>query len=239
MENNKAFVRDLLDAGVASNKQILYFIIGSLFSYMGYNLVVTDNKNYTATTFIMIIGLLFYSCIMCNNIQFEDDNIVIEHYREKYLDKDNDEGNPVRLARSFTLSNEEEDEVENSISSLEEKQAVVASYTLGEKVEIIKYLLEDVCGVKMEDAVVNNILEYIVDLADAGEANESSEGNESSESSESSENDQGGESEISEATETSDESGLTKITEVTETTMQDLQKEIETEINEAIHEKNE
>jgi hypothetical protein len=235
MELKKETLRDIMETTIAKNKQSLYFMGGTLFSSMGYALITADNKNYSAITFLMIIGILFYSFIMCNNIQFEDDNVVV-HDRKNY----------------DVVDDEEEDEYEKNIESLEEKKEKLSAFTLEEKVAATKFLIEQLCSVTMEDDTIYDILDYITDLADRNYAtaiNEEAEEIEPGEVQESSPGDaEAGPGEVQESSPGDAEAGPGEVQESSEDILGniaeniqdesiDLQKIIEAEINEEIHEK--
>jgi hypothetical protein len=73
---DKAVLRDIIEARSVSDKQRFYYVVGSIFSGMSFTMLLLKSDNYSAITFLTMIGMLFYACISCQNVSYEKDDEV-------------------------------------------------------------------------------------------------------------------------------------------------------------------
>jgi hypothetical protein len=70
---DKTVLRDIIEARSVSDKQRFYYVVGSIFSGMSFTMILLKSDNYSAITFLTMIGMFFYTCISCQNVNYEED----------------------------------------------------------------------------------------------------------------------------------------------------------------------
>lgn len=72
---DKTVLRDIIEARSVSDKQRFYYVVGSIFSGMSFTMLLLKSDNYSAITFLTMIGMLFYTCISCQNVNYDEDEV--------------------------------------------------------------------------------------------------------------------------------------------------------------------
>jgi hypothetical protein len=70
---DKTVLRDIIEARSVRDKQSFYYVVGSIFSGMSFTMILLKSDNYSAITFLTMIGMFFYTCISCQNVNYEED----------------------------------------------------------------------------------------------------------------------------------------------------------------------
>jgi hypothetical protein len=69
---DRAILRDIMEARATNERRNSYYVVGSIFSGMSFTMLLLGSDNYTAISALVMVGMMFYSCISCNKIDFEE-----------------------------------------------------------------------------------------------------------------------------------------------------------------------
>jgi len=69
---DRAILRDIMETRATNERRNSYYVVGSIFSGMSFTMLLLGSDNYTAISALVMVGMMFYSCISCNKIDFEE-----------------------------------------------------------------------------------------------------------------------------------------------------------------------
>ena len=69
---DRTILRDIMEARATNERRNSYYVVGSIFSGMSFTMLLLGSDNYTAISTLVMVGMIFYSCISCNKIDFEE-----------------------------------------------------------------------------------------------------------------------------------------------------------------------
>ena len=69
---DRTILRDIMEARATNGRRNSYYVVGSIFSGMSFTMLLLGSDNYTAISALVMVGMIFYSCISCNKIDFEE-----------------------------------------------------------------------------------------------------------------------------------------------------------------------
>jgi hypothetical protein len=125
---DRAILRDIMEARATNERRNSYYVVGSIFSGMSFTMLLLGSDNYTAISALVMVGMMFYSCISCNKIDFEETELRDE--------------------------NKEYDEQEEA----EEPYMKVDEMTLDEKINLFKELFYELSKIRLEDEELERML---------------------------------------------------------------------------------
>ncbi len=125
---DRAILRDIMEARTTNERRNSYYVVGSIFSGMSFTMLLLGSDNYTAISALVMVGMIFYSCISCNKIDFE----------ETELRNENKEYN-------------EQEEAEEPYMKVDEM-------TLDEKINLFKELFYELSNIRLEDEELERML---------------------------------------------------------------------------------
>ena len=125
---DRAILRDIMEARATNERRNSYYVVGSIFSGMSFTMLLLGSDNYTAISALVMVGMMFYSCISCNKIDFE----------ETELRNENKEYN-------------EQEEAEEPYMKVDEM-------TLDEKINLFKELFYELSNIRLEDEELERML---------------------------------------------------------------------------------
>jgi predicted RNase H-like nuclease (RuvC/YqgF family) len=125
---DRAILRDIMEARATNERRNSYYVVGSIFSGMSFTMLLLGSDNYTAISALVMVGMMFYSCISCNKIDFEESE--------------------------FRGENKEYDEQEEA----EEPYMKVDEMTLDEKINLFKELFYELSNIRLEDEELERML---------------------------------------------------------------------------------
>lgn len=124
-----------MEARATNERRTSYYVVGSIFSGMSFTMLLLGSDNYTAISALVMVGMMFYSCISCNKIDFEETDCYAK-------DKD---------------KNKEYDEV----AETEDQYMKVDEMTLDEKIKLFKELFYELSNVRLEDEELERMLDTV------------------------------------------------------------------------------
>jgi hypothetical protein len=130
---DRAILRDIMEARATNERRNSYYVVGSIFSGMSFTMLLLGSDNYTAISALVMVGMMFYSCISCNKIDFEETDCGANGAGEK---------------------NKEYDEQEEA----EEPYMKVDEMTLDEKINLFKELFYELSKIRLEDEELERML---------------------------------------------------------------------------------
>jgi hypothetical protein len=130
---DRAILRDIMEARATNERRNSYYVVGSIFSGMSFTMLLLGSDNYTAISALVMVGMMFYSCISCNKIDFEETDCGANGAGEK---------------------NKECDEQEEA----EEPYMKVDEMTLDEKINLFKELFYELSNIRLEDEELERML---------------------------------------------------------------------------------
>jgi hypothetical protein len=80
---DRAILRDIMEARATNERRNSYYVVGSIFSGMSFTMLLLGSDNYTAISALVMVGMMFYSCISCNKIDFEESGEKNKEYDEQ------------------------------------------------------------------------------------------------------------------------------------------------------------
>jgi hypothetical protein len=126
---DRAILRDIMEARATNERRNSYYVVGSIFSGMSFTMLLLGSDNYTAISTLVMVGMMFYSCISCNKIDFEETCYEVSE-------------------------NKEYDEQEEA----EEPYMKVDELTLDEKINLFKELFYELSNIRLEDEELERML---------------------------------------------------------------------------------
>ena len=150
---DKSVLRDIIEARATQDKQRFYYVVGSIFSGMSFTLLFTGTDNYSAVTFLTMIGIFFYSCVACNNVNYGDDERIDS---SKYMVEGEDEG-----------ENEDTVSTVSTPNNTPMMQGMDGSFdvdflTIEDKISLFKQIFYEIANMELEDRELEKIIEKSV-----------------------------------------------------------------------------
>jgi hypothetical protein len=130
---DRAILRDIMETRATNERRNSYYVVGSIFSGMSFTMLLLGSDNYTAISALVMVGMMFYSCISCNKIDFEETDCGANGAGEK---------------------NKECDEQADA----EEPYMKVDEMTLDEKINLFKELFYELSNIRLEDEELERML---------------------------------------------------------------------------------
>lgn len=125
---DRTILRDIMEARATNERRNSYYVVGSIFSGMSFTMLLLGSDNYTAISALVMVGMIFYSCISCNKIDFEE-------------------------IGCGSTSAESESESED-----QETYMKVGEMTLDEKINLFKELFYELSNIRLEDEELERML---------------------------------------------------------------------------------
>jgi hypothetical protein len=127
---DRAILRDIMETRATNERRNSYYVVGSIFSGMSFTMLLLGSDNYTAISALVMVGMMFYSCISCNKIDFEETDCGANGAGEK---------------------NKEFYETEEPYMKMDEM-------TLDEKINLFKELFYELSNIQLEDEELERML---------------------------------------------------------------------------------
>lgn len=141
---DKTVLRDIIEARSVRDKQSFYYIVGSIFSGMSFTMLLLKSDNYSAITFLTMIGMFFYTCISCQNVNYEEDEA---------KDEDEEDPNP-------TPTNTPIMKGMTGIDDVEEADEFFLDYlSKDNKIILFKQLFHELVGTDFSDSEIEHLIE--------------------------------------------------------------------------------
>lgn len=141
---DKTVLRDIIEARSVRDKQSFYYIVGSIFSGMSFTMLLLKSDNYSAITFLTMIGMFFYTCISCQNVNYEEDEA---------KDEDEEDPNP-------TPTNTPIMKGMTGVDDVEEADEFFLDYlSKDNKIILFKQLFHELVGTDFSDSEIEHLIE--------------------------------------------------------------------------------
>ena len=141
---DKTVLRDIIEARSVSDKQRFYYVVGSIFSGMSFTMLLLKSDNYSAITFLTMIGIFFYTCISCQNVNYEEDEA---------KDEDEEDPNP-------TPTNTPIMKGMTGVDDVEEAEEFFLDYlSKDNKIILFKQLFHELVGTDFSDSEIEHLIE--------------------------------------------------------------------------------
>lgn len=145
---DRTILRDIMEARATNERRNSYYVVGSIFSGMSFTMLLLGSDNYTAISTLVMVGMIFYSCISCNKIDFEeiggvssDSNQDQEEDQETYM-----KVGEMTLDEKINLFKELFYELSNIHLEDEELERMLTTVNYAEEEEIAEESAEDKSG---------------------------------------------------------------------------------------------
>ena len=154
---DRTILRDIMEARATNERRNSYYVVGSIFSGMSFTMLLLGSDNYTAISALVMVGMIFYSCISCNKIDFEeiggvssDSNQDQEEDQETYM-----KVGEMTLDEKINLFKELFYELSNIHLKDEELERMLTTVNYTEEEEIAEESAEDKSGGETETTEEN------------------------------------------------------------------------------------